>query len=117
MKTQVPGIRVIDIKEKCNSLKTVYNTSKIKDLDIADDLCKWSTPKNSKSRSCSVSTEDVPQVKRRNRFSVLENYQQNTGFLKNLENKVKPQAGMTKFRRGGFDYLKVVMGGQLDPCS
>jgi len=98
-------------------LKAVNNTSKIKDLDIADDLCKWSKPKNSKSRSRSVSTEDVPQVKLSNRFSVLGNCHQSTGFLRHMENKVKPQTDMAKFRKGRFDYLKVVMGEQLDPCS
>jgi len=34
-----------------------------------------------------------------------------------MENKVKPQTDMAKFRKGRFDYLKVVMGEQLDPCS
>jgi hypothetical protein len=87
------------------------------DLDIADDLCKWSKPINSKSKSRSISTEYVPQVKLSNRFSVLENDQQSTGFLKHMENKVKPLAGVTKYRKRRFYYLEVAMGGKLDPWS
>ena len=98
-------------------MKDVSNTSKFKDLGITDDLCKWSKPKNSKSRSRIVSTEDVPQVKLSNRFNVLDINQQSTGFLKHMENKVKPLAGMTKFREGRFCYLEVARGGKLDPCS
>jgi hypothetical protein len=78
------------------------DTNKIKDLDIADDLCEWSKPKNSNSRSRCVRTEDVPQVKLSNRFSVLEIDQQSIGFLKHMENKVKPLAGMTTFKKEDF---------------
>jgi hypothetical protein len=39
-KNQAPGTRVIGIKGKYNSLEAVNNTSKIKDVDIADDACK-----------------------------------------------------------------------------
>ena len=98
-------------------MKTVNNTSKIKDLDISDDLCKWSKPKNSNSRSRRVCTEDVLQVKPSNRFSVLEIDQQSTGFSKHMENKVKPLDGTTKFKKGRFYHLEVAMGGKLDPCS
>jgi hypothetical protein len=98
-------------------LKAVNNTSKLKDLDIADDLCKWSKPKNSKSRSHSVSTEDVLQVKLSNRFSVLEIDQKSTGFLKHMENKVKPHTEVTKCRKGRCYYLEVVMGRKMDSCS
>ena len=83
-------------------------------MDIADDLCKWSKPKNSKS---SVFTEDVLQVKLSNIFGVLEIDWQRTGFLKHMANKVKPLAGMTKFRKGRFYYLEVVMGRKMDPRS
>jgi hypothetical protein len=116
-KDKVPGTRVTGIKRKYNSLKAVSNTSKIKDMDIADDLCKWSKLKNSKFRSCSVSTEHVPQVKLSNRFTVLKINKQITGLLKHMENKVKQIAGMTKFRKRRFYYLKIVMGRKLDPCS
>ena len=68
-------------REIINSLKAVNNTSKNKGLGIADDLCKWSKPKNSNSRSRHVRTEDVPQVKPSNRFIVLEIDPQSTGLF------------------------------------
>ena len=82
-----------------NSLKGGNNSSKIKDQNISDDLYNWSKLKNSKSSSRRFSADDVPHVKLSNRFSLLDIDQQSTGFLKHMENKVKPLAGKKKFRK------------------
>jgi hypothetical protein len=81
------------------SLKAGNNSNKTEDQGISDDLCNWSKPKNSKSRSCRLSADDVPNVKLRNRFSVLDVDQQRTGFLKHVDRKVKPLAGKTKSQK------------------
>jgi len=65
------------------------NSNKVKDQDISDDLCNWSNPKNSKSRSRRFSADDVPTVKLRNRFNLLDVDLQSTGFLKHVKDKVK----------------------------
>jgi len=50
-------------------------------------------------------------------INVLDMDQQNTHFLKHLENKVKPLAGKKKLRKGRFYYLQGDMEAKLDPCS
>jgi hypothetical protein len=82
--------------EEINSFKAGNNCIKIKDQDISDDLCNWSQPKNSKSRSCRFSADYVLNVKLSNRFTVLHIVQPSKGFLKHVEHKVKPLAGKTK---------------------
>jgi hypothetical protein len=59
-------------KEERIFLKVENSSSKIKDQDISDDLCNWTKPKNSKSRSRWLSTDAASHVQVSNRFSVLE---------------------------------------------
>jgi len=66
---------------------------------VHPDLCHWNKPKNSKSRACQFFADDAPYIHLSNRFSVHEGDQQNTGFFKHLENKVKPHAGKTKSQK------------------
>jgi hypothetical protein len=75
------------------------NSSKIKDHEISDDLCNWCKQKNFSSRSRRSSAGDVPTVKLRNRFSVLDVDLQSTGFLEHVKDKVKPLAWKTKIVR------------------
>jgi len=55
--------------------------------------------KNSKVRTCRFYADDAPYVHLSNRLSVLEGDQQNTGFFKHVENKVKPLVGQTKSQK------------------
>ena len=59
--------------------------------------------------SISFHTLHVYHVKPRNRFSVLDIDQQSTGFMKHVENIVKPLAGKTKSQKRTILYLKVIM--------
>lgn len=91
-------------------MKAGNNSSETDNQGISDDLCNWSKPKNSKSRSRRSSADEVPNAKLRNRFSVLVVDQQSTGFLNHMDKKVKPVARKTKVRKARCNYLEVVMG-------
>ena len=98
-------------------MKAGNNSRKIKDRDISDDLWNSSQSKNFKFRLRRFSAGEVRNVKPSNRFTVLHIVQQSTGFLKHVENKVKPLAGKTKSQKKKIHYLEVFTGGKSDPCS
>jgi hypothetical protein len=103
--------------KEINSLKARNNSSKIKDRDISDDLRNWSQPKNFKSRLRRFSADEVHNVNLSKGFTVLHIVQQDTGFLKHVENKVKPLAGKTKSQKRKIHYLEGVTAEKTDPCS
>jgi hypothetical protein len=102
-------------REEINFLKAGNSSSKIKDQDISDDLCNWTKPKNSKSRSRRFSTDDASHVQLSNRFSVLEGDQQSTGLLKHGNNKIKPLAGKTKSQKRNILLLGSSHGREVGP--
>jgi len=50
-------------------------------------------------------------VKPRHRFNVLDNEQKSTGFLKNVENIVKPNAGKKESQKRKILYLYIYVFG------
>jgi len=67
--------------------------------------------------SVSFHTLYVYHVKLRNRFSLLDSNQQSTGFLKHVENIVKPLVWETKSQKRKILYLEVAKWGKVDPRS
>jgi hypothetical protein len=67
------------------------------------------------SRSRRFSIDGVLRVQLSSRVIVLDMDQQNTHFLKHLENEVKLLAGKKKLRKGRFYYLQGGMGGETGP--
>lgn len=86
-------------KEEIHFLKAGNSSNKIKDQNNSNDLCNWTKPKNSKSRSCRFSADNVSHVQLSNRFSVLEVDQQNEGLLKHVDKKEKPLVGKTNQKK------------------
>jgi len=80
-------------------LKAGNNSSKITDQDIQTLWGHWTKLKNSMSRSHRFSIDGVLRVQLSNRLNVLDMDQQNTHFLKHLENKVKLLAGKRKTQK------------------
>ena len=98
-------------------MKGENNSSKIKDQDISDDLHNWSKLKNSKSRGPVGSLKMMYLMLSWATVSVLDVDQHSTGFLKHVENKVKPLAGKTKSQKRKIHYLEGVTAEKTDPCS
>jgi len=65
--------------------------------------------------SCRFSADDVPHVKLSYRVNVLDDDQHSTGFLKHVENKVKPLAGETKNQKRKILLLGSSSGREIGP--
>jgi hypothetical protein len=102
-------------KEEIHFLKAGNSSNKIKDQNNSNDLCNWTKPKNSKSRSCRFSADNVSHVQLSNRFSVLEVDQQNEGLLKHVDKKEKPLVGKTKNQKRKFLVLGSSHGQEIGP--
>jgi hypothetical protein len=84
-------------RDEVNLLKNRNMSNKIRDKDNANDI--WLKPKNSKSRACRFSADDVSHVRQSNKFSILEVDQQNQGLLKHEDMKVKSPTEKSKVRK------------------
>ena len=95
----------------------MLSSSNTKEQGNLIDLCYWAKRRNSESRFCRFSADDVPYVQLSNRLSLLEVDQQSTGLLKHLENKVKPLVGKTKVRKEIPNCLELGTALKMDKCS
>jgi ribosomal protein S1 len=76
----------------------------------------WLKPKNSKSRDCRFSADDVTHIQLSSMFSVLKADQKNTVLFEHVNNNVKtiPEKERRKKKKC---CLEVVMVETLVPCS
>jgi hypothetical protein len=88
-------------------------SSKINDQDNSSNF--WIKQKNSKSRACRFSADDVSRIQLSNRFSVLEVDQQSSGLLKHVDQKVRSFAGKTKSQRRKIVLLGSSHGWDIGP--
>ena len=78
-------------------MKNGNTSNRITNKDNASD--NWIKPKNSRSRACKLSADDVSYIGLSNKFSILDVDQQSQGLLEHEGMKVKSLKGKSKVRR------------------